>query len=108
VRRQQNFLFSCFFFFPLLLFLLILPSPTPHSFSSSTLTDRMSGMCPFKIKLILKFQSYGQSVGLLGRRISLSQGRNLHRTTQTHTDIMPVVGFDPTIPAFDGRRQFMP
>jgi hypothetical protein len=49
--------------------------------------------------------SYRQSVGLLGRGISLSQGRCLHRTTQTQNKrtqrSMPLVGFEPTIPALE-------
>jgi hypothetical protein len=32
---------------------------------------------------LIKCESYGQSAGLLGRWISLAQGRYLHRTTQT-------------------------
>jgi hypothetical protein len=43
-----------------------------------------------------------QSVGLLGRGISPSQGRYLHRTTQIHNKrrqtSMPWVGFELTIP----------
>jgi hypothetical protein len=50
-------------------------------------------------------QSYRQSVGLLGRGVSPSQDRCLHKTTQTHNkrrhiDI-PRVGFEPPTPAFD-------
>jgi hypothetical protein len=48
--------------------------------------------------------SFTQSVGLLGRIISQSQGRYLYRTTQTQNKrtqtSMPRVGFEPTIPVF--------
>jgi hypothetical protein len=46
----------------------------------------------------LSFLILGQSVGLLGRGIWPSQGRYLHRTTQTS---MPWVRFEPTIAAFE-------
>jgi hypothetical protein len=44
-----------------------------------------------------------QPVGLLGRGISPSQGRYLHRTTQTQNTqtSMPWVGFEPTIPVLE-------
>jgi hypothetical protein len=46
-----------------------------------------------------------QSVGFLGRRISPSQGRYLHRSTQTQNRrrqiSMPLVWFEPTIPVFE-------
>jgi hypothetical protein len=46
-----------------------------------------------------------QSVGLLGRGISLSQDRYLHMTTQTHNKRIQTsvsrVGFEPTIPVFE-------
>jgi hypothetical protein len=47
---------------------------------------------------------YTESVGLLGRGISPSQSRYIHRTTQpqnkrTQTS-MPRVGFEPMIPVF--------
>jgi hypothetical protein len=48
---------------------------------------------------------YTQSVGLLGREISSSQGLYLHREQHKHnkpTHIsMPRVGFEPKIPAFE-------
>jgi hypothetical protein len=52
-----------------------------------------------------RFFTYTQSVGLLGREISPSQGRYLHteqhkQNKRTQTS-MPRVGFDPTIPAFE-------
>jgi hypothetical protein len=52
---------------------------------------------------LIQFRNhFSQTVGLLGRVISSSQGRYLHRTTQaqnkrTQTS-MPCVGFEPTIP----------
>jgi hypothetical protein len=53
----------------------------------------------------MKFDSYRQSAGLLGRAISPSQGRYLHRITQTQNKrrqtSMPRVGFEPTIPVFE-------
>jgi hypothetical protein len=55
--------------------------------------------------------SYTQRVGLLGRGISPSQCRYLYtaktqnKRTQT---LMPVLGFEPMIPVFGRRRQFMP
>jgi hypothetical protein len=59
------------------------------------------------VELVLFFSVliYTQSVGLLGRVISPSQGRYLHRTTQTqnkHTKTsMTEVGFEPTIQVFE-------
>jgi hypothetical protein len=48
--------------------------------------------------------------GLLGRVISPSQGRYLHRTTQTHNKrrqiSMPRVGFELTIPVFEREKRF--
>jgi hypothetical protein len=53
----------------------------------------------------LHFLNLRTPVGLLGRRISPSQGRCLHRTTQTQNKrrqiFLPSVGFEPTIPTFD-------
>jgi hypothetical protein len=51
------------------------------------------------------FLIYTQSVGLLGRGISSSEGRYLHRTTQiqntrTQTSV-PRMGFEPTISVFE-------
>jgi hypothetical protein len=54
------------------------------------------------------FLIYTQSVGLLGRGISPSQGRYLHRTTQTQNKrtqtSMPRVGFELTIPVFEQEK----
>jgi hypothetical protein len=51
------------------------------------------------------FLILGQSVGPIGRRISLSQGRYLHSTTQIQNKCrqasMSWVGFEPTIPVFE-------
>jgi hypothetical protein len=51
------------------------------------------------------FLIYTQSVGLLGRGISPSQGLYLHRITQTQNKriqiSMPRVGFEPMIPVFE-------
>jgi hypothetical protein len=54
--------------------------------------------------------TYRQLVGFLGRVISPSQGRYLHRTTQTQNKriqtSMPLAGFDPTIPVFKRAKSF--
>jgi hypothetical protein len=48
----------------------------------------------------LQFLNLGHSVGLLGRVISPSQGRYLTQTQNKHTQTsMPLVGFEPTVPA---------
>jgi hypothetical protein len=58
----------------------------------------------------LQFLNLRQSLGFLGRGISPSQGRYLHRTTQTRNKrrqiSMPWVGFEPTIPAFEREKIF--
>jgi hypothetical protein len=58
----------------------------------------------------LQFLNLRQSVGLLGRGISPTQGCFLHRTTQTQNKrrqtSMPWVGFEPTIPAFERAKIF--
>jgi hypothetical protein len=72
---------------------------------------------PMQNWLILEYESYRQSVGLLGRVISPSQGLYLyteqhkhrplpiHRTTQTQNKrtqtSMPRAGFEPTTPVFE-------
>jgi hypothetical protein len=61
----------------------------------------------WSIGLIFQFLDHSQTVGLLGRVISSSQGLYLYRTTQTQKDAhththqtsMPCVGFEPTISA---------
>jgi hypothetical protein len=59
------------------------------------------------VKSFISFQflNLRQSVGLLGRGISPTQGRYLHRTTQrqnkSRQTSMPSVGFEPTIPTFE-------
>jgi hypothetical protein len=54
--------------------------------------------------------SYRQSVGFLGRGIGPSQGRYLHRTTQTlkksGRTSMHGVGLEPTIPVFEIAKRF--
>jgi hypothetical protein len=54
---------------------------------------------------LFSFLIYTQSVGLLGRGISPSQGRYLHRTTQTQNKrtqtSMFRVWFEPTIPVLE-------
>jgi hypothetical protein len=53
---------------------------------------------------------YTQSVGLLERGISPSQGRYLNRTTQTQNKrgeiSMPRVGFEPIISVFKRTKTF--
>jgi hypothetical protein len=53
----------------------------------------------------LQFLNLRQSVGLLRRGISPTQGRYLHKHRQTS---MPRVALETTIPAFEGRRHIMP
>jgi hypothetical protein len=60
-----------------------------------------------KRSLSLEFLNLGQSVGLLGRRISSSQGRYLTQTQNQHTETsMPGLGFEPTILAFERAKTF--
>jgi hypothetical protein len=58
----------------------------------------------------LQLFNLGQSVGLLGRRSAPSQGRYVHRTTQTQNKrrqtCKPWVGFEPTIPVFERAKTF--
>jgi hypothetical protein len=58
----------------------------------------------------LQFINFRQSIGPLGREISSSQRRYLHRTIQTQNKctqtFIPRVGFEPTIPAFEGAKRF--
>jgi hypothetical protein len=60
---------------------------------------------PWNALFLFSFLILRGSVGLFGRGINLSQGRYLHRTTQTQNKrrqvSMPLVGFEPTIPAFE-------
>jgi hypothetical protein len=53
------------------------------------------------------FLIYTQSVGLLGRGNSPSQGRCVHTEHKRTQTSMPRVGFEPTIPLYSWRRQFM-
>jgi hypothetical protein len=59
----------------------------------------------FHLALIWNCESYRKWVWLVGRVISPSQGRYLHRTIQTQQKraqtSMPCVGFEATIPAFE-------
>jgi hypothetical protein len=84
--RQRNI-----HFFSILLFFLLLPL-------------RSIGH-PWNALFHFSFLILRQSVGLLGRRINLSQGRYLHRTTQTRNRRTnkhpgPELGFEPPISAF--------
>jgi hypothetical protein len=64
----------------------------------------------FPSELNWKYGFYRQSVGLLGRVISPSQDRYLHRTTQTQNKrrqtSMPQVGFELTTPVFVRTKTF--
>jgi hypothetical protein len=74
-----------------------------YLFPVSPTSEHMASLFYFS-SLILRL-----SVGVLGRRISTSQGRYLHRTTQTQnkrTQISELwVGFEPTIPVFEQARR---
>jgi hypothetical protein len=58
-----------------------------------------------KLFVSLQFLNVMKSIGLLGRVINPTQGCYLHRTTQTQNKFrqifMPIVRFEPTIPAFE-------
>jgi hypothetical protein len=60
---------------------------------------------PWNALFHFSFLILGQSVGLLGRGISTSQGLYLHRTTQTQIKraqtFIPQVGFEPTVLVFE-------
>jgi hypothetical protein len=60
---------------------------------------------PMDLGHFLTFLVYTQSVGVLGRGISPSQGRYLHTEQHEHRInahlSMPRVGFEPTIPEFE-------
>jgi hypothetical protein len=64
----------------------------------------------FPSELIWNYGSDRHSVGLLGRAISPSQGRYLHRTTPTQKKrgqtSMARVGFEPAIPMFEREKTF--
>jgi hypothetical protein len=53
---------------------------------------------PWNALCYFSFLILGQSVGLLGRRMSPSQGSYLHRI---NADIHALMGFEPTMPAFE-------
>jgi hypothetical protein len=54
---------------------------------------------PWKALFPLSFLILTQSVWLIGREISLSPGRYLHKKSKRRKTSMPRVGFEPTIPA---------
>jgi hypothetical protein len=55
----------------------------------------------------LLFLNLRQSVGPLGRGISLSQGRYLTEKQNKHKQtFMPWVGFEPTIPVLERKKIF--
>jgi hypothetical protein len=69
--------------------------------------------CSIGISETLHFTSISylrQSVGLLGWAVNPSQGRYLHRTTQTQNKIrqtcMPWLGFETKIPVFERAKTF--
>jgi hypothetical protein len=59
----------------------------------------------------LQFLNLRQSVGLLGKGISQTQGHYLHRRTQTQNKrrqtSMSWMGFEPTIPEFERTKTFV-
>jgi hypothetical protein len=61
-------------------------------------------------ELLTKSESCRQLAGLLGWVTGLSQGRYLHRTTQTQNKCrqtsMSRVGFEPTLPLFQFAKEF--
>jgi hypothetical protein len=65
---------------------------------------------PWNTLFHFSFLILGQSVGLLGWGISPSQGRYIHRTTQTQNKrrqtSKPWVGFESTIPVFERTKTF--
>jgi hypothetical protein len=65
---------------------------------------------PLDLGRFLSFLIYTQSVGLLGRGISPSQGRYLHTKEHKHRisaeTSMPWVGFETTIPVFERAKTF--
>jgi hypothetical protein len=74
-----------------------------------TLTAHIGPRPPLTRFLNLSY-TYRQLVGLLGRVISQSQGRYLHRATQTQNKrrqtSMPLAGFESTIPVFKLAKTF--
>jgi hypothetical protein len=59
------------------------------------------------VKRFFSFQFLRQSVGLLGQRTSPLQGSYLTRTQNKHRQTsMPWVGFEPTIPVFEGEKTY--
>jgi hypothetical protein len=60
----------------------------------------------------LEFPHRKTVIGLLGREMSPSQGRYLHRTTQTQNKLtqtsMPRVGLESTISVFERAKTVMP
>jgi hypothetical protein len=72
---------------------------------SSTFRIRPSSL--FSLELIRKYKFYRQLIGLLGRLISPSQGRYLqkqHKHRKNSETSKPRVGFEPTIPVFEGAK----
>jgi hypothetical protein len=86
----------------------------PHGVSRSVLPFSWLALQSWWALAAFKSLIYSQSVGLLGRMISSSQGlyqntgQHKHRiNTYTHQTSMPWVGFEPTITASEWARQFM-
>jgi hypothetical protein len=74
-------------------------------FLSYSCSSLWSVVHPRNSSFHFSFLIFRQSVELLGRGISLSQGRYLHRTTQTRNKrgqtFMPRLAFEPTTPVFE-------
>jgi hypothetical protein len=83
----------------------------PHKKTSSVLVHGSTTLCWTLVAFSVSC-SITQSVGLLGRGISPSQGRYLHRTAQTENKStqtsMSYVGFEPTIPMFELAKTVYP
>jgi hypothetical protein len=69
-------------------------------FFFSSCCSHLEHRASLKCFVSLQFLNVRQSVGLLGRETSPSQGRYLTQTS------MPWVGFEPTIPVFERAKTF--
>jgi hypothetical protein len=80
-----------------------------HSFIHIPVAPTWSKRHPWKASFHFSFLIFRQSVGLLGRGISPSQGRYLHRTTQTQNKRRELeLDSNPRSQCSSERKQFMP
>jgi hypothetical protein len=88
----------------------MLEGPTTMWDLSSTCCSHLEHRASVKRLMSLRFLNLRQSVGLLGRGISPTQGRYPHRATQTQNKrrrtSMPWVGFELTIPVLEREKIF--